>query len=403
MAQTNDNKNAKGFFGVYGGQYVPEMLLPILNEVADAYEHYKKDPAFQKELAYYLTYYSGRPTPLFLAANLTKQLGGASIYLKREDLNHLGAHKVNNTLGQLLLAKRLGKKHVIAETGAGQHGVSVAATAALLGMRCTVYMGEVDMKRQELNVFRMRMMGAEVKAAMSGYRGLKEAVDEALEALVADPGETFYAIGSAVGPHPYPLMVRDFQSVIGIEAREQILQLTGKLPEACIACVGGGSNAIGLFHAFTGDAGVALVGVEPGGMGSSLGQHAASVTHGKPGIVHGFHSYLLQDEAGEVAPVHSISAGLDYPGVGPEHAFLHDSGRASYVTASDDESVHALFALSRSEGIIPALESSHALAHAMRLAPTLPKSANIIVSLSGRGDKDVDQIIAMQNEGKYLI
>ena len=402
MAQTGDNSR-KGFFGVYGGQHVPEVLLPILNEVADAYESLRNDPKFQEELTYYLTHYSGRPTPLFLAANLTKQLGGASVYLKREDLNHLGAHKVNNTLGQLLVAKRLGKKHIIAETGAGQHGVSVAATAALLGMRCTVHMGELDMKRQELNVFRMRMMGAEVKAAMSGYKGLKEAVDEALASLVADPDETFYAIGSAVGPHPYPLMVRDFQSVIGIEAREQIQQLTGKLPDVCIACVGGGSNAIGLFHAFTGDSGVALVGVEPGGTGSSLGQHAASVTYGKPGIVHGFHSYLLQDEAGEVAPVHSISAGLDYPSVGPEHAFLHDSGRASYVPASDDEAVAAFFALSRSEGIIPALESSHALAYAMRLAPSLPKSANIIVNLSGRGDKDVDQIIAMQGQGKYLL
>ena len=397
MAQHKENNTAKaGFFGEYGGQYVPDMLLPILNEVSEAYERYRTDPAFQAELTHYLAHYSGRPTPLFLAANLTKLLGGAAIYLKREDLNHLGAHKVNNTLGQLLLAKRLGKKHIIAETGAGQHGVSVAATAALLGMRCTVYMGEVDIQRQQLNVFRMKMMGAEVKAAMSGYRGLKEAVDEALQALIANAHDSFYAIGSAVGPHPYPLMVRDFQSVIGIEARQQIQDITGKLPDICIACVGGGSNAIGMFHAFVADPDVALIGVEPGGKGSSLGQHAASMTYGKPGIVHGFHSYLLQDEAGEVAPVHSISAGLDYPGVGPEHAFLNDSGRTSYVTASDDEAVQAFLALSRTEGIIPALESSHALAHAIRIAPTLPKTATIIVNLSGRGDKDIDQLVAMQ-------
>lgn len=402
MAQsTQNNKNGKEYFGEYGGQFVPPSLLPVLQEIATAYEHYRNEASFKQELSYYLTHYSGRPTPLYYAANLTEQLGGAAIYLKREDLNHLGAHKVNNTLGQLLLAKRLGKKHIIAETGAGQHGVSVAATAALLGMKCTVYMGEVDVKRQELNVFRMRMMGAEVKSVTSGHRGLKEAVDEALEALIADADNSFYAIGSAVGPYPYPLMVRDFQSVIGLEARQQIQQATGRLPDACIACVGGGSNAIGLFHPFVGDEKVALIGVEPGGKGSSLGQHAASVTHGKPGIVHGFHSYLLQDEQGEVAPVHSISAGLDYPGVGPEHAFLNDLGRAQYVTATDDHAMQAFFDLSRAEGIIPALESSHALAHAMRIAPAMPKEAILIVNLSGRGDKDIDQIIAMQREGKY--
>ena len=381
----------KGFFGSYGGQFVPQELQGVVDQLAAAYARYRQDPEFLAELRYYLTHYSGRPTPLFYCANLTKQAGGAKLYLKREDLNHLGAHKVNNTLGQILLAKRMGKKKIIAETGAGQHGVATAATAALMGMACTVFMGEEDMKRQELNVFRMRMMGAEVHPALSGQRTLKEAVDEALNAWIKDP-DIFYLLGSAVGPHPYPLMVRDFQSVIGLETRAQHLKQEGKLPDACIACVGGGSNAIGMFHPFMKDTSVRLIGVEPGGRGDAPGEHAATMTHGTPGVVHGFRSYLLQDAAGAVAPVHSISAGLDYPGVGPEHAFLRDTGRAEYVTASDADAMDTFFVLSRSEGIIPALESSHALAHAMKIAPDLPKDASIVVCLSGRGDKDIAQI-----------
>lgn len=381
----------KGFFGPYGGQFVPQELQGVLDQLAEAYTRYRRDPEFLAEFRYYLTHYSGRPTPLFYCANLTKQAGGAKLYLKREDLNHLGAHKVNNTLGQILLAKRMGKKKVIAETGAGQHGVATAATAALMGMACTVFMGEEDMKRQELNVFRMRMMGAEVHPALSGQRTLKEAVDEALNAWIKDPS-IFYLLGSAVGPHPYPLMVRDFQSVIGIETRAQHLEQEGKLPDACIACVGGGSNAIGMFHPFVEDKSIRLIGVEPGGKGDAPGEHAATMTHGTPGVVHGFRSYLLQDAAGAVAPVHSISAGLDYPGVGPEHAFLRDAGRAEYVTASDADAMDAFFSLSRSEGIIPALESAHALAHALKIAPDLPKEASVVVCLSGRGDKDIAQI-----------
>ncbi len=383
--------NHSGFFGAYGGQFVPEALRGVVDELAEAYARYRQDPEFLAEFRYYLTHYSGRPTPLFRSDNLTKLAGGAKIYLKREDLGHLGAHKINNTLGQILLAKRMGKKKIIAETGAGQHGVATAATAALMGMSCTVYMGEEDIKRQELNVFRMRMMGTTVAPALSGQRTLKEAVDEALDAWIKDP-EIFYLLGSAVGPHPYPLMVRDFQSVIGIETRAQHLEQEGKLPDACIACVGGGSNAIGLFHPFADDKDVRLIGVEPGGKGDKLGEHAATMTYGTPGVVHGFRSYLLQDEKGEAAPVHSISAGLDYPGVGPEHAFLRDSGRAEYVTASDAEAVEAFFTLSRADGIIPALESSHALAYALKLASGMPKEASIVVCLSGRGDKDLAQI-----------
>ncbi len=383
-----------GVFGPYGGQYVPEALLGVLDELSKAYNACRKDPAFSAEFFYYLKNYSGRPTPLFYCANLTRKLGGAKIYLKREDLNHLGAHKINNTLGQILVAKRMGKKKIIAETGAGQHGVATAATAALMGMECRVFMGETDMERQKLNVFRMRMMGAEVVPAMSGQRTLKEAVDEALEAWVKDP-DTFYLLGSAVGPHPFPVMVRDFQSVIGSEARAQSLEAEGRLPDACVACVGGGSNAIGLFHPFIEDKDVRLIGVEPAGRGLAPGDHAATMTMGSPGVIHGFKSYLLQDAEGVPSNVYSISAGLDYPGVGPEHSLLKDTGRAEYHNILDSEALEALTLLSRSEGIIPALESAHALAHVMKIAPKMKADEFIVVCLSGRGDKDVAQLAAM--------
>lgn len=393
------SERTNGFFGPYGGQFVPESVKPILKEIVDAFELYRDDPAFQAELNSYFTHYSGRPTPLFHCVHLSRQLAGAQIYLKREDLNHLGAHKVNNTLGQMLIAKRMGKKHVIAETGAGQHGVATAATAALMNMRCTIYMGEEDMKRQELNVFRMRMLGAEVVPAMSGQRALKEAVDEALDAWIADAGNTFYVLGSAVGPHPYPLMVRHFQSIISREARQQMLADVNRLPDACLACVGGGSNAIGMFASFLADPQVQLIGVEPGGRGLSYGDHAATLTMGEPGTMHGFHSYMLKNAQGEPAPVYSLSAGLDYPGVGPEHSYLKDTGRAQYVSVTDEEALDAFFALSRLEGIIPALESSHALAYAMKIAPSMDSEAILLVCLSGRGDKDVEQIERMLREG----
>ncbi len=392
---------ADGFFGNFGGQYVPEQVIPILNELAETYEKYRNDPEFIKDFDYYLSRYSGRQTPLYLCANLTEKLGGAKIYLKREDLNHLGAHKVNNTIGQILLAKRMGKKKIIAETGAGQHGVATAATAALMGMECTIYMGAVDVERQKLNVFRMQMMGAKVVSAQSGQRTLKEAVDEALAAWIEDAENTFYLLGSAVGPHPYPTMVRDFQSVIGREARQQCLETEERLPDYCIACVGGGSNAIGMFSDFVKDESVKLVGVEPSGRGLEPGEHAATLCLGDPGIMHGFNSYMLKDEDGEPAPVYSISAGLDYPSVGPEHSYLKDLGRAEYVHASDKEAVDAFFTLSQMEGIIPALESSHALAHAIKIAPELSKDSIIVVNLSGRGDKDVAQIEQMVANGDF--
>jgi tryptophan synthase beta chain len=392
--------DAKGFFGDHGGSFLPPALVPVMEELTRAFERYRDDPEFIREYEYYQRHFTGRPSPLYFCANLTRRLGGAKIYLKREDLNHLGAHKVNNTVGQILLAKRMGKKRIIAETGAGQHGVATAATAALMGMECTIHMGAEDIERQKLNVFRMEMMGARVVPAMSGQRTLKEAVDEALAAWVQDAENTYYLLGSAVGPHPYPLMVRQFQSVIGREAREQILELEGRLPHTVIACVGGGSNAIGLFSAFLDDAGVAIQGVEPSGRGLTPGDHAATLTLGTPGVLHGFRSYVLQDEHGEPAPVYSISAGLDYPSVGPEHSHLKDIGRAEYVTASDADAVEAFFALSRTEGIIPALESAHALAQAMRLAPTLPAEAIVLVNLSGRGDKDVAQIERMLRAGE---
>jgi len=383
-----------GFFGPFGGQFVPDELKRVLNDVTEAFLRYKDDPEFNAELADLFAHYCGRPTPVFHCRNLSRELGGAQIYLKREDLNHLGAHKLNNTLGQVLLARRMGKTRIVAETGAGQHGVAAAATAAMFGMECIVYMGEEDMKRQHPNVVRMRMMGAEVRPAMSGQRTLKEAVDEALDFFVANP-DVFYVLGSAVGPHPYPVMVRHFQSVISREARRQCLEQIGRLPDYAIACVGGGSNAIGMFASFIDDVDVRLVGAEPGGRGLAAGQNAASLSLGAPGILHGFNGYILRDEKGEVAPVYSISAGLDYPGVGPEHCYLKETGRAEYVPVFDDEAVEALLVLSRKEGIIPALESSHALAHAMKIAPGLDRDKVILVCLSGRGDKDLEQLMDM--------
>lgn len=395
------SETKEGFFGEYGGQFVPEALKTALKELADAYHQYKNDPEFLAELDGLYRHFGGRPTPVFFCENLSRELGGAEIYLKREDLNHLGAHKLNNTLGQMLLAKRMGKTRVVAETGAGQHGVATAATAALMGLKCVVYMGEEDTKRQKLNVLRMQMMGATVVPVMSGQRTLKEAVDEALAAYVADP-EAFYVLGSAVGPYPYPDMVRDFQSVIGREARRQFLEMTGSLPDSVVACVGGGSNAIGIFSGFVADSGVQLVGVEPGGRGDAIGDHAATLCHGTPGVLHGFRSYLLQDADGQPAQVYSISAGLDYPGVGPEHGYLKDTGRASYVSVTDTEALNAFFALCRHQGIVPALESSHALAYALRVPPSLP-GKRILVNLSGRGDKDVEQIAALLDSGAAVM
>ncbi len=393
---------ADGFFGSYGGQFVPEPIKDILDELARAFERYRNDPDFIKEYEYYQKQFTGRPNPLYFCANLTRRCGGAKIYLKREDLNHLGAHKLNNTIGQILLARRMGKKKIIAETGAGQHGVATAATAALMGMECTIHMGAVDVERQKLNVFRMQMMGARVVPAESGQKTLKEAVDEALMAWVQDARNTFYLLGSAVGPHPYPSMVREFQSVVGREAKAQVLEAEGRLPDFCIACVGGGSNAIGLFAEFIPHPEVRLVGVEPAGRSLEYGQHAATLCLGEPGVMHGFNSYMLKDPSGEPAEVYSISAGLDYPSVGPEHAHLKDTGRAEYVHASDKEALDAFFLLSRTEGIIPALESSHALAHALRIAPDLSPETIIIVNLSGRGDKDVEQVERMVESGEVV-
>ncbi len=389
-----------GYFGEYGGQFVPEALVEALNELDTAFRKYQNDQEFLNEYYYYLKQYSGRETPLYLCSNITKELGGAKIYLKREDLNHLGAHKINNTIGQILLAKRMGKKKIIAETGAGQHGVATAATAAMMGMECSIYMGAVDIERQKLNVFRMKMMGAKVIAATSGQKTLKEAVDEALSAYIQNAHDTFYLLGSAVGPHPYPTIVREFQKIIGQEAKRQILEVEGKLPDYLIACVGGGSNAIGLFADFINDSDVNLIGVEPSGKSLAPGDHAATLTKGEPGVIHGFKTYMLKDEKGEPAEVYSISAGLDYPGVGPEHSFLKDLGRAKYECASDKEAIDAFFTLSQKEGIIPAIESSHALAYAIKLAPTLAKDKVIIVNLSGRGDKDVARIEEMVENGE---
>ncbi|MBO9338623.1 MAG: tryptophan synthase subunit beta [Chloroflexus sp.] len=377
-----------GRFGPYGGRYVPETLMPAVSALEAAYEEAKADPNFWAELTALHRTYTGRPTPLSFAARLTAHCGGAQIYLKREDLAHTGAHKINNALGQGLLAKRMGKRRVIAETGAGQHGVATATVCALLGLECVVYMGVDDMARQRPNVFRMRLLGAEVRGVSSGSRTLKDAINEAMRDWVTNP-DSYYLLGSALGPHPYPTMVRDFQRIIGLEAREQILAATGRLPDVVVACVGGGSNAIGIFHPFLDDHGVALRGVEAGGKGERLGEHAARFRAATPGVLQGTYSYVLQDEAGQIALTHSVSAGLDYASIGPEHAWLHDSGRATYTAASDDEALAAFQLLARLEGIIPALESAHAVAEAMRLAPTMRPDQIILVNLSGRGDKDI--------------
>lgn len=387
----------KGYFGQFGGSFVPEPIQTLLNELEATFERYRQDPDFIKELNFYLEDYSGRQTPLYYAESLTQHLGGAKIYLKREDLNHLGSHKLNNVLGQILLAKRMGKKRVIAETGAGQHGVATAAAAAKFGMECDVYMGAEDVKRQRLNVFRMEMMGARVHAVAEGTATLKEAVDAAFGAWMNDL-DAFYVLGSAVGPHPYPTIVHEFQKIISQESRQQILDKEGRLPDAVIACVGGGSNAIGAFSQYLADDEVALIGVEAAGHGVDTDKHAATLTKGTVGVVDGMKTIALFEEDGRVSPVHSISAGLDYPGVGPEHAFLKDSGRVSYVAATDDEAVQALLLLSKTEGIIPAIESSHAIAQAIKQAPRMDKDQIILINLSGRGDKDVAAIAAYLGE-----
>jgi tryptophan synthase beta chain len=379
-----------GRFGPYGGQYVPETLMAALGELERAYTAARSDEAFEGELAFLLQEYVGRPTPLYYAARLTERLGGARVYLKREDLAHTGAHKINNALGQGLLVKRMGKPRVVAETGAGQHGVASATVCAMLGLECVVYMGEEDVRRQALNVFRMKLLGAEVRPVESGSRTLKDAINEAIRDWATNVETTHYLIGSVVGPHPYPMMVRDFQSVIGSEAREQMLAKEGRLPNYAVACVGGGSNSIGLFHPFYGDSSVRLVGVEAAGEGLGTGHHAASLAAGRQGVLHGAMSYLLQDKAGQVMETHSISAGLDYPGVGPEHAFYKDSGRAEYACVTDRQALEGLTLLCETEGIIPALESAHAVYYAAELAKTLPADNIVLVCLSGRGDKDME-------------
>ncbi|HEX2330954.1 MAG TPA: tryptophan synthase subunit beta [Candidatus Angelobacter sp.] len=382
-------KPAPGRFGAYGGRYVPETLMAALEQLEREYERARKDKKFRAELERLLKEYAGRPTSLFYARRLTKELGGAKIYLKREDLLHTGAHKINNCIGQALLAERMGKRRIIAETGAGQHGVATATVCALFGFECVVYMGDEDMRRQELNVFRMRLLGAEVRGVSSGSKTLKDAINEAMRDWVTNVRTTHYLLGSVLGAHPYPTMVRDFHSVIGREARAQILKKEGKLPTAIIACVGGGSNAIGIFHEFIKDKRVKLIGVEAGGRGEKLGDHAARFRGGLPGVLQGTYSYVLQDEAGQIALTHSVSAGLDYPSIGPEHAALADSGRAEYVAASDAEALEACTKLARTEGIIPALESSHAVAEALKRAPRMKKSDVLMVNISGRGDKDM--------------
>ena len=385
-----------GHYGQFGGRYVAETLMPALLELEAAYKRLRRDRDFQREVRDYLRTYAGRETPLYYAARLTERLGGAKIYLKREDLCHTGAHKINNTVGQGLLARRMQKQRVIAETGAGQHGVATATVTALLGMRCEVFMGSEDVQRQSLNVFRMKLLGATVHAVSSGSATLKDAVNEALRDWVTNVRDTYYLVGSTMGPHPYPMIVRDFQSVIGIEAKKQIRAQEGRLPDYLVACIGGGSNAMGLFYPFIGEPGVAMVGVEAAGDGIASGRHAASISGGMVGVLHGKKTYVLQDELGQVRQAHSISAGLDYPGVGPEHAYLHDTKRASYVAVTDAEAMEGLQVLTASEGIIPALESAHAIAYVMQLAPTLARDQIIVVSLSGRGDKDMNTV------AKYL-
>ena len=389
---------SKGRFGKHGGQYIPEVLMNAASELEDAYEHYKNDPEFNKELQELLNEYAGRPSRLYFAKRMTEDLGGAKIYLKREDLNHTGAHKINNVLGQALLAKRMGKTRLIAETGAGQHGVATATAAALLGMECVVYMGKEDTVRQALNVYKMKLLGSEVVPVTSGTATLKDAVNEAMGEWVKRLEDTHYCLGSAVGPHPFPEIVRDFQAVISKEIKEQILEKEGRLPDAVLACIGGGSNAIGAFYNFIDDEGVRLIGCEAGGRGIHTAETAATISVGREGIFHGMKSYFCQDEFGQIAPVYSISAGLNYPGVGPEHSYLHDIGRAEYVAVTDDEAVNAFEYLSKTEGIIPAIESSHAVAHALKLAPTMGKDQIMVINISGRGDKDCAAIARYKGE-----
>jgi len=384
--------DARGHFGPYGGRFVSETLMEALDDLEKLYRKLSQDPAFQAEFDYDLAHYVGRPSPLYLAERLTAKVGGAQIYLKREDLNHTGAHKVNNTIGQALLAKHMGKPRVIAETGAGQHGVATATVAARLGLKCQVYMGAEDVKRQSLNVYRMKLLGAEVIPVTSGSKTLKDAMNEAMRDWVTNIDDTFYIIGTVAGPHPYPELVRDFQCVIGREARAQCLAQAGRLPDALVACVGGGSNAIGLFHPFLNDDSVKMYGVEAGGHGISTGQHAAPLSAGQPGVLHGNRTYLMSDEAGQIIETHSVSAGLDYPGVGPEHSWLKDLGRVDYVDATDEEAVTAFRELTKVEGIMPALESSHAVAYAMKLAATMRPDEIVVVNLSGRGDKDIHTV-----------
>ena len=387
--------DARGHFGQFGGCFVSETLMGALDDLAAMYERLKDDPQFRADFDYDLAHYVGRPSPLYLAERWSKQLGGAQIWLKREDLNHTGAHKVNNTIGQALLAKHMGKPRVIAETGAGQHGVATATVAARLGLKCQVYMGAEDVERQKLNVYRMKLLGAEVIPVTSGSKTLKDAMNEAMRDWVTNVDDTFYIIGTVAGPHPYPLLVRDFQCVIGREAREQSLKQAGKLPDALVACVGGGSNAIGLFHPFLNDDGVAMYGVEAAGDGIETGRHAAPLSAGRPGVLHGNRTYLMEDDNGQIIETHSVSAGLDYPGVGPEHAWLKDLGRVNYVSANDTEALSAFRELTRVEGIMPALESAHALAYARKLAPTMTPDQDIVINLSGRGDKDILTVAAI--------
>lgn len=387
-----------GHFGKFGGRYVSETLIPALMELETAYAEARKNAYFQKEIDHYLKQYVGRPTPLYFAERMTRQLGGAKIYLKREDICHTGAHKINNTIGQVILANKMNKNRIIAETGAGQHGVATATVSALFNKECTVYMGEEDIKRQEINVFRMKLLGAEVRPVTSGSKTLKDAMNEAMRDWVTNVRETFYIIGSVAGPHPYPMMVRNFQAVIGKETRDQIMEVEGKLPNLLVACVGGGSNAMGLFHEFMGDNGVKKLGVEAAGHGIETSQHSATISAGSVGVLHGSKTYLLQDKYGQVQEAHSIAAGLDYPGVGPEHSYFNDQGKVQYTSVKDREALEGFSFLSRTEGIIPALETSHAVAEVMKIAPTMSKEDVIVVCLSGRGDKDINSFIKTQSE-----
>lgn len=392
MKNTQFNADEKGYFGIYGGQYIDEKLKKEFNHIYEDFLKFKEDETFKKELFSLLKNYSGRPTPVYFAQNLSEKYG-AQIFLKREDLNHTGAHKLNHCLGEVLLAKRMGKEKVIAETGAGQHGVAVATAAALLKMKCDIYMGEVDIQKEKPNVERMKILGARVISVHSGTKTLKEAVDSSFQAYLKEYKTAFYAIGSVVGPHPFPSIVEYFQTIVGQEARQQLLEQTNSLPDYVVACVGGGSNAIGIFNGFLNDKNVRLVGVEPLGKGEKIGENAASITYGKEGVLHGFKCLVLQNEDGTVAPAYSVASGLDYPGVGPKHCYLHQTGRADYVTISDEEAINAFYELSQDEGIIPALESSHAVAYALKLAKQVPHSAKILVNLSGRGDKDIDFVL----------